>query len=166
MNRFCTSLILLVACIATSVLVGCEDEDSTNNEASVTTEELAGGTIKTTVREPITLLDGTTATQISIRVTHPDGATESSVSIDDGSLTAEPEGIYSRYSIWRTVADATPEGVTNVFLLRTTEFTDDDMDASKGEQMSNEHGTNDTPDGRWVVISDGVSNSLEIQTYP
>lgn len=166
MRAISVAAALVVTCFAGTLLVGCEDDDATKGEASVTTEELTGGAIETTVREPVTLLDGTTATQISIIITHPDGATEGSVSIEGGSLTAEPDGVYSRYSCWRSTADAQPEGLTNAFSLRATEFTDDDADTSQGEQMSNEHRTNDTPDGRWVVISEGVSNSLEIRTYP
>ncbi len=160
--------VLVIACVVGIVLVGCEDDDSTNSEASVTTEELTGGAIKTTVRESVALLDGTTAAQISITVTHPDGTSENSVSINDDSLSAEPDGIYSRYSSWRSIADVSPEDLTNAFLLRTTEFTDT-ADAFQNDQTSDDHArnaTNDAPDGRWVVISEGVSNSLEISTDP
>lgn len=170
MNRtILTTGLILSACALCSVIVGCENDDSTKSEASVTTEELAGGAIKTTVREPVALLDGTTATQITITVTHPDGATESSVLIDGGSPTAEPDGVYSRYSCWRSIADTPPEDLTNAFSLRTTESAGTAADASQAEQMSDDraqHGIDDTPDGRWVVISEGVSNSLEIKTYP
>ena len=113
MRKTLAAAVLVIGCFAGIVLVGCEDDDTTNSEASVTTEELAGGSIKTTVREPVTLVDGTTVTQVTTAVTHPDGATESSVSIEGGSLTAEPDGNYSRYSCWRAITDAQPEDLTN-----------------------------------------------------
>ncbi|MBU0677672.1 MAG: hypothetical protein KJ626_06115 [Verrucomicrobia bacterium] len=161
--------LVLAACIASGILVGCEDGDSTKNEASVTTEELAGGSIKTTAREPMTLTDGSTVTQATTTITHPDGTTETSVSMDGASLSTQSDGTYSRHSRWVSVDDGSAELTTDAFPLRTIEFTNDYADPSQADQSSRDRaqdGTNDTPGGRWVVISEGISNSLEIQTYP
>lgn len=169
MSKNLVTGVLVIACVVGILLVGCEDDDTTKGEASVATEELAGGSIKTTVREPVTLFDGTTVTQVTTAITHPNGTTESSVSIDGGFLRAELDGAYYRYSIWRTTVEAPPEGLTNAFSLWPIEFAGEAADAFQGDQASGDHaqhGTNDTADGRWVVISEGVSNSLEIRTDP
>lgn len=168
-DRIHMTIFIICLCGLCACLAGCEDDDRSEAITTVSTEELEGGAIKTSAREPLTGRDGATVTQVTTTITYPDGTTETSVAMDGASLPALSDGSYSRYSRWVTLSDAATELPANAFPLWSIESTNYYADPSQTGQSSNGHvedGTNDMLGGRWVVLSDGVSNSLEIQTYP
>lgn len=159
-----------LACFATCALVGCEDHSGHDADATVTTEELADGSIKTVALEPVTLADGTVVTQVTTTVTHPDGTSETQ-NVSDGAFiwSIAPSNNGNDVVCRVAVTNAASTPWTNAFSgLRPIIPTNDYTDIFRTNRPSIGDLTNNADtsrNGRWVVLSEGVSNSLEIQTF-